>query len=419
MEKIESPASKIKEEFEEHLKVNNIAGIRNIAEMYYPADVAEAIKDFKIKDLILILRFLPTEDSAEIFTYLDNTVQEEIIDQYTSVEIRELFDEIFTDDVVEILEELPANIVKKILKATTPESRLDINHILNYDDDTAGSIMSVDFLILNTGQTVKEAISTIQKQKDDVENVTDFFVVDELNNLKGYVDIRTLFFSDGDSSVETIMKDRVVYAYTTTDQEEVINQFKKYGLNNLPIINSENKLVGIITVDDVIEVIDEEVTEDIHKMAGIAPIEDTYFKTSVWKMVRSRIFSLLFLMLSATITQVIITVFISIYIKASPRQADDWNPNDFVTILLAPLITVLSSTSGIAGGQSSTMLVRAISLNEVQSRDFGRVMWKELRVGLICGTIVSVTNILRMIIVYAIQFEGNLDEKSYDLLFQH
>lgn len=409
MKLIESPIQQIKEKLILMLKTNDIKGMREIVSTNYPVDIAEAIKDFEIKEVIIFLRFLSTQESAEIFTHLNNDLQEEIIIQYSSKEIRELFDEIYTDDIVNIIEELPANLVKKILKSTTPESRFEINKILHYDEDTAGSIMSVDYLKLDINQTVAQAITTIKKNKDETEDVNDFFVVDELNNLKGMINLKRIFFSKDSLKLSEVMDDRVIFAYTSTDQEEIINKFKKYDITTLPILNSQNELVGIITVDDVIDVIDEEATEDIHKMAGIKSkaVEDTYFKTSVWKMIKSRILSLIFILIFSTVTQIIISVFVGIYLNETPSDIDNWSSYYLISVLFTPLITVISSINLVASSQSSTMVTRSLILKEIQMKDWIRILWKEFRVGLIIATVVALLNVLRMMAVYAVQFEGN------------
>lgn len=409
MKLIESPIQQIKEKLILMLKTNDIKGMREIVSTNYPVDIAEAIKDFEIKEVIIFLRFLSTQESAEIFTHLNNDLQEEIIIQYSSKEIRELFDEIYTDDIVNIIEELPANLVKKILKSTTPESRFEINKILHYDEDTAGSIMSVDYLKLDINQTVAQAITTIKKNKDETEDVNDFFVVDELNNLKGTINLKRIFFSKDSLKLSEAMDDRVIFAYTSTDQEEIINKFKKYDITTLPILNSQNELVGIITVDDVIDVIDEEATEDIHKMAGIKSkaVEDTYFKTSVWKMIKSRILSLIFILIFSTVTQIIISVFVGIYLNETPSDIDNWSSYYLISVLFTPLITVISSINLVASSQSSTMVTRSLILKEIQMKDWIRILWKEFRVGLIIATVVALLNVLRMMAVYAVQFEGN------------
>lgn len=409
MKLIESPIQQIKEKLILMLKTNDIKGMREIVSTNYPVDIAEAIKDFEIKEVIIFLRFLSTQESAEIFTHLNNDLQEEIIIQYSSKEIRELFDEIYTDDIVNIIEELPANLVKKILKSTTPESRFEINKILHYDEDTAGSIMSVDYLKLDINQTVAQAITTIKKNKDETEDVNDFFVVDELNNLKGTINLKRIFFSKDSLKLSEVMDDRVIFAYTSTDQEEIINKFKKYDITTLPILNSQNELVGIITVDDVIDVIDEEATEDIHKMAGIKSkaVEDTYFKTSVWKMIKSRILSLIFILIFSTVTQIIISVFVGIYLNETPSDIDNWSSYYLISVLFTPLITVISSINLVASSQSSTMVTRSLILKEIQMKDWIRILWKEFRVGLIIATVVALLNVLRMMAVYAVQFEGN------------
>ncbi|AOG60050.1 Mg2+ transport protein [Spiroplasma helicoides] len=412
--KLLSP-QELAEKLEKILKNSDVDLFRKMVNDYYPADLAEALSEFPLERLIIALRILSTDQMAEIFTFFTNDIQEEIIKSYSSKEIKELFDNIFTDDIVDILEELPSNLVKKVLRSTTPESRLQINSILKYADYTAGSIMSVDYTKLLLTSTVKEAIELIKKERDESEEVYFFYVVDDLNNLKGVVELKKLIFSSRDALIKDIMEDRIILANTTTDQEEVVNIFKKYDITTLPIINSQNKLVGIITVDDVLDVLEEETTEDIHKMAGIAPTEEEYFKTSVWKMVKSRGIGLLFLMLFATISQVIILLFMSLYELNSEEKnvyQNGWSINYIVTILLIPLLTVIYGTSGFARSQSATMVVRALSLSEVYSKDILKIIWKELRVALITGIILVGVNFLRLIIIYSVQYKGDINHKE-------
>ncbi len=396
------------------LEENNVKKLREISEDNYPADIAEALEELENKYILIALRLFSTEISGEIFTFLDTEIQEEVVKQFSSKQIKELFEEIYTDDVVEILEEMPSNIAKKILRSASRESRMQINEILKYEEYSAGSIMNVEYTKLRMNWTVEKAIETIKAERDKTEEVYDFFVVDELNNLKGFVELKELFFSKPEQLVKDVMDDRIIYSYTKTDQEEVTEKFKKYDITTLPILNSQNKLVGIITVDDIIDVIEEEATEDIQKMAGISPTEDEYFKTSVWKMVRSRTLWLLILMLSATLTQIVIILFMKKYnIDTKVSSANGtWNITYIVTMLLMPLITVISGTSGNAASQTSTMVVRSLSLKEVEAKDFFKILWKELRVAFFVGLILILVNFVRMIVIYSVEYKGNINRQE-------
>ncbi|WP_339034285.1 magnesium transporter [Spiroplasma endosymbiont of Cantharis rufa] len=398
----------LREQIEKTIQANDINELRKLEENHYPQDIAEALEKLDEKIIIIALRLFTNDTSSEIFPHLDTDIQEEIINKMSSKQVSQLFSELYTDDIVDILEEMPSNIVKKILRSSTPEARAQINSILKYNDDTAGSIMSVDYTRFKINWTVTEAIEKIRERSEESEDHNTFYVVDDLNNLKGIVELKDLVFSKGELLLSEVMDERVIFSYTKDDQESVIELFKKYDITTLPVINVQQKLVGIVTVDDVLDVIEEEVTEDIHKMAGISPTDDEYFKTSIWKMVKSRSVWLLLLMISATFSQIIISVFIKIYHSKTEVNISD--PSYIIMMLLTPLLTVISGTTGNAGSQSSTMIVRALSLREVETKDYARVMWKEFRVAIITGLILVLVNFIRMVIIYSIEFKGNLKD---------
>ncbi|QHX36331.1 magnesium transporter [Spiroplasma sp. BIUS-1] len=398
----------LSENIEKLIIENDIKKLRELEELHYPQDIAEALEQLDEKIIIIALRLFTNDTSSEIFPYLDTDIQEEIINKMSSKQVSELFSELYTDDIVDILEEMPSNIVKKILRSSTPEARAQINNILKYNDDTAGSIMSVDYTRFKINWTVTDAIEKIRERDQESEDHNTFYVVDDLNNLKGTIELKDLVFSKGETKLSEIMDERVLFAYTKDDQEAVVEKFQKYDITTLPVINIQQKLVGIVTVDDVLDVIEEEVTEDIHKMAGISPTDDEYFKTSIWKMVKSRSVWLMFLMVSATLSQIIIYLFMKRYGFNSDKGSIIY----IVTMLLTPLLTVISGTTGNAGSQSSTMVVRALSLKEVETKDFARVMWKEFRVAIITGFILVSVNFIRMIIIYSIETKGDLSDPN-------
>jgi magnesium transporter len=406
----------LQEKLELLLKEDKFRELRKMLVDYFPVDIAEALIEMdNPKYSIVLLRLVPNDTAAEIFTYLSTEMQEDIVQTMNNGEIRDLMSEIFTDDIVDILEEMPSNIVKKILRATTKEDREKINQILKYEDDTAGSIMSVEFIKLREQNTVKDAILKVRQWKELADEFNICYIVDEFNNLKGWIELKELILNEESTPIADVMQHKFVFANTKTDQEEVAEIFKKYDITSLPIVNTQNKLVGIITVDDVIDVIDEEATEDIHKMAGISPTEDAYFKTSVWKMVRSRSVWLLFLMVSATLSQIVITAFMNLYhvSEGTTTTNGTYDITFIVTMLLTPLLTVISGTNGNAGSQASTMVVRAISLREVQTKDFLRVAWKELRVAAICGLILIAVNFVRMEIIWAVSIRDTMFDKVH------
>ncbi|AKX33738.1 Mg2+ transport protein [Spiroplasma litorale] len=394
-----------------HIEKHDINSIRELADKYYPFDIAEAMFELDENNIVLILRLLTTDQSAEIFPYLDPEIQEKVITVMNSKEVKEIFENLYTDDIVDILEEMPSNIVKKILRSSTPESREQLNTILKYDDDTVGSIMNVEYIRFRDIWTIKECISELKIKQDIIEEQNTFFIVDKLNNLKGVIDMKSLLFEKPETIVSEVMDERFISAYTRDHQESVIDLFKKYELTIIPVTNSQNKLVGVVTVDDVFDVIEEEATEDIHKMAAITPTEDEYFKTSIWKMMKSRCIWLVILMTVATLTQTIIFLFLNLFIKKSNLSNELLDVKGglfFIVLMILPVTNVISSTSGNSVIQSSTMVVRAISLKEVSNRDLGRVLWKELRVSLITGMVLIVINLIRSLVFYAIQYRGDV-----------
>ncbi|WP_338970103.1 magnesium transporter [Spiroplasma endosymbiont of Labia minor] len=408
---IKKEQDKIKELIDDPKKMLEL---RDFFANFPNADIAELIEDLDMPIILKIIRSLNTDIAAEVFTYLSPDTQEQIIEQFTANEVKDIFEEMYTDDIIDVLDEMPANIVKKILRNTNKETRNDINFILKYDDQTAGGIMSVDFIKIREDLTIHDAIIKMRGLKNADELFDLIFVVDKFSNLKGKIYLKDLILNNTDATVEEIMDKRIVSTITSTDQEEVASLFKKYDLNVLPVVNNQNKLVGVITVDDIIDVIEEEATEDIHKMAGISPTEDSYFKTSVFKMVRSRSVWLLFLMISATLSQIVISVFVGIYTKNSVDNGNSTINNNtdityILTVLLTPLLTVISGTSGNAGSQSSTMVIRSMALREVKTKDLAKVLWKELRVAFLCGLILVVVNFVRMTIIYAIQYKGDIN----------
>ncbi|ASP27846.1 Mg2+ transport protein [Spiroplasma corruscae] len=407
---IDSKKKEIIDKIEFLLKQNDIKGLRSLVEKYYPYDIAKALEEKDESIIILLLRLLTTDQSAELFPYLEPEIQENVISLMNSKEINEIFENIYSDDIVDILEEMPSNIVKKILRSSTPESREQLNTILKYDDDTVGSIMNVEYIRLRDNWTVEECINELKEKKDIVEEQSFFFVVDKLNNLKGIVDIKSLLFESRDTLVSDITNERVISAYTRDDQESVIDLFKKYELSIIPVTNSQNKLVGVVTFDDVFEVIEEEVTEDIQKMAAIRPTEDEYFKTSIWRMMKSRCIWLIILMTLATLTQTIVFLFLKLFISKDPniKLMDISSGLFYIILMVLPVTNVVSSTSGNSVIQSSTMVVRAISLKEVKTNDYWRVLWKELRVSLITGIVLVIINLIRSLIFYSIQFKGDV-----------
>ena len=301
----------------------------------------------------------------------------------TDKEAASIIDNLFADDAADLLDEMPASVVKKLLLSASPEQRRDINHLLQYPDNSAGSVMTVDFVDLKENITVADAINRIRSIGVDKETVDTCFVLDLNRKLLGQIGLRELILSDPNEIIGNIMEDNVVTTTTLTDQEEVAQLFGKYDLNLMPVVDSENRLVGIITVDDIVDIMEQEATEDMEMMAAITPTDKPYMKTGVWETFKKRIPWLLILMISATFTGSIIQSFEDALSKMS---------------VLSSFIPMLMDTGGNAGGQSSVTIIRGISLHEIEFSDIFKIMWKEIRVAVICGIVLAVCNFARLMI---------------------
>lgn len=349
-----------------------------------PTDIAMILEEAEEKDLPVVFRILPKEQAAEVFSYFETDMQQFLIEKLSDTELKEVFDELFLDDTVDILEEMPANVTKRILRQTTVEKRKMINQLLAYPEDSAGSIMTTEYIDLKKTMTVDEAIERIRKIGQDTETIETCYVIGVHRKLFGVVTIRDLLLNPKDTLLADIMDENVISANTLQDKEEVANLFEKYDFMSIPVVDTENRLVGIVTVDDAIDVLQEEATEDIEKMAAILPSDKSYFKTSVWSTFKARIPWLLLLMISATFTGAIITSFEE---KLTALPA------------LITFIPMLMNTAGNGGSQSSVTVIRALSLGDVEWRDIFRVVWKETRVAIVCSVVLSAVNFIKMILV--------------------
>lgn len=356
-----------------------------------PADIAQLLSElieeqdeFGEKEFTLIFRVLPKELAAEAFTYMDSDLQMVLINAISDRELRAVLDELFLDDTVDIIEEMPANVVSRILKATDPDKRKQINELLNYPEDSAGSIMTTEFVYFRKEDSVKEAFERIRSVGVVKETVYTCYVTDN-RRLVGRVSLLDLVVADEDAVIEDIMDSTVVSVYTHDDQEAVANLLAKHGLAAIPVVDKENRIVGIITFDDVMDVIREENAEDMAMMSAVMPNEESYFKTSVWKHARSRIVWLLVLMLSATLTGAITNHF-EAQIAAIP--------------LLVSFMPMLTGTGGNCGSQSSTMVIQGMAMEEIRLKDFFKVVFKEFRIAIICSLILSVVNFGRIVLFY-------------------
>ena len=343
-----------------------------------PIDAADFFENLPPKRIPAVFRLLKKDSAAEVFAELDAPIQERIISAMTDREIAVIVEDLFLDDAVDMLTEMPANIVRRIKKNTTPETRAQINRLLAYPEDSAGSVMTSEFVDLRKTMTVSEAIGHIRQTGIDKETVYTAYVIDDSRILEGIVSFKDLLFASKDALIGDIMEPNIIYANTLDDQETVADIIAKYNLLSLPIVDRESRLVGIVTVDDALDVIEEETTEDIEKMAAILPTDKPYMRTSVWENFKKRIPWLLLLMLTATFTGTIITML-----------EGKIDALDFPLVLsLSAFIPMLMSTGGNAGGQSSVTVIRALSLGEIEPKDVLRVVWKELRIAMLCGACV-------------------------------
>lgn len=359
------------------------AEIRSCFDTYNLIDVAALAQNLETEQLLMLFKILRREVSSEMFTYLSAEKQEEVVNAFTSDEISRMLNNLMSDDIVEFLGELPANLVKKILIAASPEQRSEINHLLAYPEDSVGSIMSPEFVELKATDTVKRAITKIRSQGKITDVITNCYVIDANRRLVGSIRLREILFNDEDQLIGDLMETDVKYVHTTDDQEAATETFRKYDLSVLPVVNDEQRLIGIITADDIIDVLTEETTEDIHKMAAIIPIDDSYLNTSVWTMFKSRIAWLIVLMVSATFTGLILQGY----------EAE-------LTLIpaLASAMPMILSTAGNAGSQSSIMVIRGISVDGLRLGDVKRVLWKELQIALVIGAILFAVNYVRLLV---------------------
>ena len=352
--------------------------IRDILNTMNPVDIAGVFEDLQSEKTALLFRLLPKETAAETFVEMDEETQELLIHGFSDSELKEVIDELYVDDAVDLIEEMPANVVKRILRTADPETRKEINEILKYPEDSAGSIMTTEFVTLRPKMTVEEAIKRIRRTGVDKETIYTCYVTDSSSTLIGIVTIKTLLLSEEDELIENLMETNVIYVNTLDDQELVAQMFNKYNFLALPVVDKENRLVGIVTVDDAIDVMEEEATEDIQKMAAITPTTDKpYDRVGVIETYLSRIPWLLILMVSATFTGMIITGYESA-LEGS--------------LVLSAFIPMLMDTGGNSGSQASVTVIRALSLGEIEFKDIFRVIFKECRVSLLCGVTLAVAN---------------------------
>ena len=352
-------------------------------------DIATLLEDVDRDDLVILFRILPKDTAAEVFSYLTKVDRAHIIESLTDREISGIIDKLFMDDTVDFIEEMPANIVKKVLKNTDDDTRKMINSLLSYPDDSAGSIMTTEFVDIKKEMTVMDAIAHIRKTGVDKETIDTLYVIDSNRKLEGIVPIRKILLSDENLLIEDIMDTSFVYIYTLDDQEDVASMFKKYDYFSMPVTDSENRLVGIITIDDILDIIEEENEEDFAKMNALAPSDEEYLDSSVYSLAKQRIMWLLILMISATFTGIIIRQYESVLSSV---------------VILASFIPMLMDTGGNSGSQSSTLIIRGLALGELEITDYPKILWKEFRVSIVVGLVLAFINFLRIYFLERVDF---------------
>ena len=348
------------------------------------ADIAAYMEEMERDDLLKLFRILPKSMAADVFSYLEIETEQYIITSMSDKDAANIIDNLMADDATDLLEEMPANVVKKLLANASPDTRRDINHLLRYPEDSAGSIMTVEYVDLKETLTVEEAVARIRKVGVDSETINICYVLDQRRTLVGTVALRYLLLSPQDAIIGDIMHGNVISLHTLMDQEEVASQFKKYDFTSMPVVDNEERLVGIITVDDVMDILVEETTEDIEKMAAIVPSDKPYMRTSVIEAWKKRIPWLLLLMISATFTGRIIASFEDALSKF---------------IVLNTFIPMLMDTGGNAGGQASAIIIRGLSLDEIEFKDWLTVVWKEIRTAVLCGLTLAVCNFIKIMLI--------------------
>ncbi len=361
-----------------------LRAVRDTLREWPEVDIAWFLEELSPEKAVLVFRMLPKELAAEVFANLETDSQRYFVNAITEAELSAIIEELSIDDAVDMLEELPANVVHRVLKSAQPETRSLINQFLQYPENSAGSIMTAEFVNLRPDLTVKAAFTHIRKHGADSETIYTCYVIDEARHLMGVVTVKDLLLAGIDQTIREIMDENVIYCTTSDDQEEVTQLFSKYGFIALPVVDGENRLVGIVTVDDAITVMEDAATEDIEKMAAITPSEKDYLHTGVWETWQQRIPWLLILMLSATFTQAIINSFESALAAC---------------VVLTAYIPMLMGTGGNCSSQSSVTIIRSLSLGDVEFRDLLRVLWKELRVSLLCGASLGLVNFVKLLLL--------------------
>ncbi len=372
------------EKFEELLTSKKLSEAKTVLKVMNEYDIATLIQELPEDKLVQAFRLLPKDMASDVFVNMDEDVQKRLITSLTSQEQKFIIEDMFTDDAADLFDEMPASIVSKLLSGVSKETRTTINRLLKYPDNSAGSLMATEFIHLKKDQSIKEVVEKIRKHKDEFVTYDTFYVTDNERNILGYVTTKDILVNDPDSSITDIMHECEHVITTLMDQEEVASMFQDYDYSTMPVVDMENRLVGVITIDDVMDIMEEEATEDMEKMAAITPSDKPYLKTGVFETWKQRIPWLLLLMVSATFTGSIITSFES----ALSAQ-----------VVLTAFIPMLMDSGGNAGSQASVSIIRGLSLEEITFKDTFKVMWKEVRVAFLCGVTLAIANFAKLMLI--------------------
>lgn len=377
------------QEILELLAEKKYSAVKQLIGQMEEADLAKLFEELENEEdadqFNRLFRLLPKETAAEVFSYMEPEIQEKIVRTLTDTELQHILDDLFMDDYVDLVEEMPANVVKRVMQNTTPANRKLINQYLKYPEDSAGSLMTNEYVYFRSGITVAKAFEIIREYGVDKETIYTCYVTSSRKELLGVVTVREMLLTAPETIIDTLMDTNPIHVHTHDDQEEIAKMFSRYDMLAMPVVDSENRIVGIITIDDAVDVIQAENTEDFEKMAGMTPSDNTYLRTSAFNLAKNRIPWLVFLMIPAMITGALME-----YYEAA-----------FVSIpILVTFIPQITGTGGNCGSQSSTMIIRGLALDEITPKDILKVWWKELRVALICGAALSLVNFIRIIVQY-------------------
>jgi len=389
----EEEIHELHEQIAELLETKNIVKLKELLSSVNPVDIAEALEGLDEKDILLTYRLLSKESAAELFAAVDADFQEILVKGFSDKELRAVMDELYLDDAADLIEEMPANVVARILKNTDAETRKSINMLLLYPEDTAGSIMTPEYVSLYPTMTVEEAFNKIRKEGVDKETIYTCYVTDN-RRLVGVVSVRSMLIADKDVRIGDIMHQNMITVETTDDKEFVAAQFQKYGYLAIPVVDREYRLVGIVTIDDALEVMEDEATEDIEKMAAILPSEKPYMKTGVFSTWAKRIPWLLLLMVSATFTSRIIGSFEAAL---------------YSCVVLTAFIPMIMDTGGNAGGQASVTIIRGLSVGDIELRDVFKIIWKEIRVAFLCGLTIAPVAFLKVLFIDGMYWQTDVN----------